>query len=364
MTEISRSEARRGDIFLSGAQGAASAGSSGHTGVFLDNQTIIHCTYSKNGIATTPQQGWSGSPIYCFRLVNRYSATSPSGGGIDAMTEQAVQRALSQVGGRYVYGGVAYRANDCSGLIYESYRHAGFPINHRCTTATIAQQQSPFRKITAGEAKRGDLVVQHNGGHVAILLGAPNSGAGIVHAATPALGIITQTSITNVNGYYRVLSGVGGGNSSPQTNGGMFSHYPTTPANSQINYGFAAPGYTSHRGTDIVYLDSRSEIYAVGSGVVEVAQTGCTVGNRECGGGWGNYIRIKHPNGYSTLYAHLASLNVSQGKTVTAGQVIGKMGNTGRSDGKHLHLELWEPNGNRIDPEGSLDFTGYKQLFK
>lgn len=289
----------------------------------------------------------------------------PSTNAVTSMTEKAVKRALAQVGGRYVWGGVSYRANDCSGLIYEAYRYAGFPINHRCTTYTIAQQTPPFKRISASQAQRGDLVIQHNGGHVAILLGTPSSGAGIVHAATPAMGIITQKSITNVNGYYRVMApNSGGGSNAPSTNRGMFSHYPTIPSKSRVNYGFAAPGYTSHRGTDIVYLDGSSEIYAVDSGVVEAGQSNCFVGNRSCGGGWGNYVRIKHANGWSTLYAHLSSLNVRVGQTVTAGQVIGQMGNTGRSDGKHLHLELWQPNGTRVDAEKHLDFSGYKQLFK
>ncbi|MFL2134943.1 phage tail spike protein [Ruoffia sp. FAM 24228] len=209
MYEIKRSEARRGDIFLSGAKGSASAGASGHTGVFLSNNQIIHCNFRDNGITRTPVEGRAGSPLYVFRLVNKNPQVK-IGGHISNMptsskVEGAVKRALSQVGGRYVWGGVAFKANDCSGLIYEAYRYAGFRINHRCTTYTIAQQKSPFKKISASEARRGDLVVQHGGGHVAILLGTPNSGAGIVHSATPELGIITQKSITNVNGYYRVM---------------------------------------------------------------------------------------------------------------------------------------------------------------
>ncbi|GCF95926.1 hypothetical protein NRIC_38170 [Enterococcus florum] len=72
---ISRGQAAKGDIFVSGVKGG-SAGSNGHTGIFLDNQTIIHCTYApaygKNGICTTPAQGWmgdySGLPVYYYRL--------------------------------------------------------------------------------------------------------------------------------------------------------------------------------------------------------------------------------------------------------------------------------------------------------
>ncbi|WP_207871924.1 hypothetical protein DOK78_002554 [Enterococcus sp. DIV2402] len=71
LTPISRSQVKRGDIFVAGVKGG-SGGSGGHTGVFLDNATIIHCTSPKNGIATTPATGWmgdySGLPVYFYRL--------------------------------------------------------------------------------------------------------------------------------------------------------------------------------------------------------------------------------------------------------------------------------------------------------
>lgn len=67
LKEISRSEVRRGDIFVSGVPGYSSY-AAGHTGVFIDNQRIIHCTYSKNGIAITPAAGWMGSPPHYYRL--------------------------------------------------------------------------------------------------------------------------------------------------------------------------------------------------------------------------------------------------------------------------------------------------------
>lgn len=82
---IGRGEVRRGDLFISGVKGG-SGGSGGHTGVFLDNQTIIHCTlapaYGKNGIVTTPAQGWmgdySGLPVYYYRLKNSTPPTPTS----------------------------------------------------------------------------------------------------------------------------------------------------------------------------------------------------------------------------------------------------------------------------------------------
>jgi LysM repeat protein len=57
-------------------------------------------------------------------------------------------------------------------------------------------------------------------------------------------------------------------------------------------------------------------------------------------GGYGNYIVIRHPSGTQTLYAHNSENAVSVGQTVARGEVIGYVGNTGRSTGSHLHFEV------------------------
>lgn len=57
-------------------------------------------------------------------------------------------------------------------------------------------------------------------------------------------------------------------------------------------------------------------------------------------GGYGLYVVVKHPNGTQTLYAHMSRNAVAVGDHVTQGQVIGYVGNTGRSTGNHLHFEV------------------------
>lgn len=204
MTPISRAEARRGDLFLSGEKGEASAGASGHTGIFTSNQTIIHCNYSDNGISETPVEGHSGSPIYCFRFIDKTGGMTSTESPSDKY-ERAVQICLDGVGVvPYVPGGVDKRGWDCSGMIYYAFNKAGFNINHRCTTYTIMGLYSPFKKISRNEARRGDLVIQFGGEHVSVLLGAVDSGAGIVQAANESLGTITQKTIPSIVGFYRV----------------------------------------------------------------------------------------------------------------------------------------------------------------
>jgi LysM repeat protein len=57
-------------------------------------------------------------------------------------------------------------------------------------------------------------------------------------------------------------------------------------------------------------------------------------------GGYGNYIVIRHGNGTQTLYAHASKINVSSGDTVHQGDIIGAVGNTGKSTGPHIHFEI------------------------
>jgi murein DD-endopeptidase MepM/ murein hydrolase activator NlpD len=69
--------------------------------------------------------------------------------------------------------------------------------------------------------------------------------------------------------------------------------------------------------------------------------------------GYGNKIMIDHGNGVKTLYGHLSQFNVVVGQTVKRGDVIGRMGSTGRSTGPHLHFEVHMPGG-RINPLSML----------
>lgn len=99
--------------------------------------------------------------------------------------------------------------------------------------------------------------------------------------------------------------------------------------------------WSGHLGIDIAAGEGAS-VYAASSGVVTMAAGGYNYG-------YGNVIQIDHGNGYSTVYAHLSAIFVSVCQSVSAGQQIATAGNTGNSEGAHLHFEVRE-NGGFINP--------------
>jgi len=84
-----------------------------------------------------------------------------------------------------------------------------------------------------------------------------------------------------------------------------------------------------------------SDIVAVAAGVVTFA------GRRS---GYGNLVEINHGKGYSTRYGHCLKIDVKVGNTVKKGQVLAKMGTTGRSTGPHVHFEVLN-NGRAVNPK-------------
>lgn len=70
---------------------------------------------------------------------------------------------------------------------------------------------------------------------------------------------------------------------------------------------------------------------------------------------YGRWVLVEHPNGISTLYAHLSSVRVSSGQPVTTGDIIGYSGNTGYSTGPHLHLTAYLTEGVRVGRLGSFN---------
>ncbi len=129
----------------------------------------------------------------------------------------------------------------------------------------------------------------------------------------------------------------GGTNSSKGVNIGIYLSKPTTGT---ITSRFGVRGSGMHTGMDIANAQG-TNIYASAPGTVKF--TGWF-------GGYGNLVIVTHGNGVDTYYAHCNTILVSAGQSVSQGQLIAKMGNTGNSSGPHLHLEV-RVNGVAQNPQ-------------
>jgi len=89
------------------------------------------------------------------------------------------------------------------------------------------------------------------------------------------------------------------------------------------------------------------KVYATAAGVVSRAFRN---------GSYGNFVEIDHKNGYRTRFAHLKSFKVAAGDKISRGQLIGLVGNTGRSTGPHLHYEMTY-RGKPINPVKYMQVT-------
>ncbi len=112
-----------------------------------------------------------------------------------------------------------------------------------------------------------------------------------------------------------------------------------------------------HGGIDVVgegyALDS---IIAHSDGTVVWCQSG--IPNDKGSGGnrsYGNAVKLRHENGYYTLYAHMQYIDVRNGQKVNCGDKIGFMGDTGNSYGAHLHFEVRNTSDYRVDPAQYID---------
>ena len=107
----------------------------------------------------------------------------------------------------------------------------------------------------------------------------------------------------------------------------------------------------THNGLDIDgFGNDGSPVVAAAAGTVITASYDSA---------YGNYVVIDH-GGTSTVYAHMSSLAVSAGQSVTQGQTIGAVGSTGRATGTHLHFEVYEGDS-RVDPSQYFSGISYYQ---
>ncbi|WP_291478332.1 M23 family metallopeptidase [Corynebacterium sp.] len=120
------------------------------------------------------------------------------------------------------------------------------------------------------------------------------------------------------------------------------------PAEGSYTSPFAMRWGTMHKGIDIANAMGTPIVAAMAGTVIDAGPAS----------GFGNWVRIKHDDGTITVYGHMATIDVTVGQQVQAGQKIAGIGNEGFSTGPHVHFEVYPTEGNAVDPEPWLRERG------
>ncbi|MBQ0923011.1 M23 family metallopeptidase [Saccharopolyspora endophytica] len=112
------------------------------------------------------------------------------------------------------------------------------------------------------------------------------------------------------------------------------------PAMGNFTSGFGGRWGTTHYGIDIANAKG-APIFSVADGVVIEAGPAS---------GFGLWVRVQHEDGTITVYGHVNTITADEGDKVKAGDQIATMGNRGFSTGTHLHFEVWNAGGKKINP--------------
>ncbi|WP_067814745.1 M23 family metallopeptidase [Nocardia inohanensis] len=129
----------------------------------------------------------------------------------------------------------------------------------------------------------------------------------------------------------------------------VFQQAPAVlPVAGVISSGFGSRWGEFHYGVDIADPIGTPIHSALGGTVLEAGPAS----------GFGQWIRVQQDDGTIAVYGHVNDMYVSAGERVNAGDVIASVGSRGNSTGPHLHLEIWDESGTKIDPVSWLAAKG------
>lgn len=223
---------------------------------------------------------------------------------------------------------------------------------------TERQQQmeevAELKKDLESQQKELDALYEENAAAIVEIQGAEGATENALAANEEELAASEERMLAAIEAQKAAeeaaQAGQGGGGSSsggsisyPSGGGGVEGFNPIwpLPGVTYISAGFN--GYPGHKGLDIAGPYGTAVVAAEDGTVIDA-------NNYDSWGmSWGYYVLIYHNSTYTTRYAHLSSVAVSNNQYVTAGTVVGYEGATGNVTGPHLHFEVYQ-NGTRVDP--------------
>ncbi|MFJ6212374.1 M23 family metallopeptidase [Streptomyces sp. NPDC092296] len=261
--------------------------------------------------------------------------------------------------------GTAFAADGAPGPSMTAHEAHVNHVNHRAHIAHLVHLANEAAKASAAShaahaaheahtiaaanaAARAKAASDAHAAHQAHVIAAANAaarakaGSHADHAAHEAHRIAAANAASRAANRPTLGTPAASGYASPVPRGTSLSQPFGVP-----NSGYAA-GY--HTGCDFA-VSVGTPLYAVGNS---------TVVSAGWAGAYGNSVTLRLADGHYALYAHMSSVSVSAGQTLSAGQQIGRSGNTGNSTGPHMHFEIRTTNsyGAVINPVSYLQGKG------
>jgi murein DD-endopeptidase MepM/ murein hydrolase activator NlpD len=280
---------------------------------------------------------------------------------LPAETIRAVSEAFSRVGrpdGAEATGPAAYA---CGGLLAKAWSAAGTTVpadslaQWRKLSPVPRQQLQVGDVVVLGSNESGltgsgvylgdDLVIaaDQQAGHVAVRRVEPREAYGLRRATLPPTGTKPLPAADNCGLVQDAAAGV--------TDADGPLRFPVADGTYSMSAGYGDSGGLwssgSHTGQDFA-APTGTPVYASADGVVSLEENAWA----------GTLVRIDHGGGVETWYAHMATVEVTEGQTVTAGEAIGTVGSRGNSTGPHLHFEL-RLDGAGVEPMSVLAPTSF-----
>jgi murein DD-endopeptidase MepM/ murein hydrolase activator NlpD len=213
------------------------------------------------------------------------------------------------------------------------------------TLASGALIQSTSPEHHSGSAKARAVLLKNGPARQTPELAAMDNDTDVADVASLTKGVSFGEELAN--GANSLRSALAGG--APA--GALFSGRTfVKPTNGVFTSGFGSRWGVTHYGIDLANKIG-TPIYAVTDG---------TVISSGPASGFGLWVRLQHPGGWISVYGHINRSLVHIGQKVKAGQEIAEMGNRGNSTGPHLHFEIWDPSGRKINPLPWLAIRGIR----
>lgn len=183
---------------------------------------------------------------------------------------------------------------------------------------------------------------------------APSEAPPAAEPAAPSPGPLAAFGVTDPGAAAQQwlddvgLGQLGAGGASPLDSLRSLKTATVQPVAGVLTSNFGSRWGAQHSGLDIA-APIGTPIYAAADGTVTDAGPAS---------GFGLWVKVKHDDGTETVYGHVNDFSVQPGQHVSAGEQIATVGNRGQSTGPHLHFEVHDPSGVKVDPASWLATRG------